>query len=142
MILHSQVQASFFDLNQLLEKEPTGILVKDSFNCCCDSVDNNRLKSQLRRIWIAKDLDELCCFLGAGNLEDVAYNFRRLSPSRQGSGTGIDVFSTELGKEPNGGRPAIEFRQGGILLDKEYPVAWIKVITGLIAWAVDVDRWR
>ncbi len=135
----------------LQEREPTGDLAENWFGRCApeDTPPNAGLRSQLNRIWRAKNVDEFCRLLDARGDEKPAYGFVGLSPpdAAEGGDRGKEIAIAPAGSQtdqkPKTYKPTIEFREGDadVARDKEYHVAWVRVVTRLVRWAAYACEW-
>ncbi|RYO90275.1 hypothetical protein DL762_002797 [Monosporascus cannonballus] len=138
---------------------PQGVLQADWLQRCGITEDepSARLRANLEAIWSAGSVDELCDMLVGDGKEKPAYNFANLKPpSDDPAGVSFahliprrpppEVFPIEefpIDDDPADKKITIEFRQAGgdIKGDDgfEFVMAWVRVATGLVAWAIDAD---
>ncbi|RYP63697.1 hypothetical protein DL769_006891 [Monosporascus sp. CRB-8-3] len=85
-----------------------------------------RIKTQVKYLWKAKSSVELGQWLKGFDMRRLVYDVRQ-----QGAASEIRRFDYKR---------TIEFRQAdGDLSDEDYPAAWVKVATGMLAWAFNAD---
>ncbi|RYP02265.1 hypothetical protein DL764_005872 [Monosporascus ibericus] len=85
-----------------------------------------RIKIQVKCLWKAKSSMELSQWLKGFNMRRLVYDVRQ-----QGAASENGRFEYKR---------TIEFRQAdGDLSDEDYPVAWVKIATGMLAWAFNAD---
>ncbi|RYP15030.1 hypothetical protein DL765_005974 [Monosporascus sp. GIB2] len=88
--------------------------------------DPCRIKTQVQYLWKAKSTIELGQWLKGVDMRRTVYDVRQ-------KGGASENRRLEY-------KRTIEFRQGdGDLSDEDYPAAWVKVATGILAWAFDAD---
>ncbi|RYP25845.1 hypothetical protein DL767_008236 [Monosporascus sp. MG133] len=87
---------------------------------------SRRIKNQVKYLWKAKSSMELGQWLKGFNMRRLAYDVRQ-----QGAASENRRFEYKR---------TIEFRQAdGDLSDEGFPIAWVKVATGMLAWAFNAD---
>ncbi|RYO95830.1 hypothetical protein DL764_007582 [Monosporascus ibericus] len=139
---------------------PQGVLQADWLRRCGVTEDDEAsvsLRAKLEAIWSAGSVYELCDMLVGDRKKEPAYNFANLKPPtddpagvsfahlipRRPPPEEFPIDELPFDDDPADKKITIEFRQAGGDIKGDYGfefmMAWVRVATGLVAWAIDTD---